>query len=563
MKNTRIVLIVTIVLLLILMGGFYFTSYTSFTGSTLDYIEIHHTVDSKGSEEESHEVHSGKYRIAEEDHELFLQSLASIEENGRDNPSITVIDDIDTEVQSTLISFSLQLVNRYNQQRIYTIYLENENMAYIEFENSFYKIEDADLYYTHPAFNPYYKIKYLPKIELSNDIIFDIEAQDSHWQIQRYDGSWIDSRHDEYKNYSVEVEQTSSRTDQQEDRLKLSFDEEPVEINYVVLNPHSNEKVNIKERDDLEQEALPIAEVNGEYNYQLEVFWDEDLPRKTKLSFNAEVSLPINFIVDNSSIVQDEVIEIIAERAASAEDLEVEGPILEDLQWHREGGQLKTIIATNYHTEPGVYSLKFKDIIHEKTHDYSIEILPREYKTQYLSIDPSIEAQTRNEEAYAEREQYFSDVWKESSENRYYEEAFILPTEGRLTTEFGERRYVNDELTSYRHNGIDIAAPTGTEILATNHGEVVFEREMILMGNTIVIDHGHGILSTYLHLHEIHVEEGEQVEKGEVIGTVGTTGFSTGPHLHFTLSYYDVPIEPGYFIIGNPYTKEEHYHIRR
>ena len=281
------------------------------------------------------------------------------------------------------------------------------------------------------------------------------------------------------------------------------------------------------------------------------------------ISFDIEILRPIIFTVEKTTMFQDEIIEITARGVATSEDIEMVGSLAEDVQWYKEDQQLRTVIATNYHTDPGTYTIGLKDLNKDMTHSYDIEVLPRDYKTQYLSIDSSIEERTRNEEAYAERDRYFTPVRKTSSEEKHYDNEFILPTEGRLTTEFGERRYVNNELTSYRHNGIDIAAPLGTEVLATNHGEVVFEREMILMGNTIVIDHGQGLFSSYLHLNEIDIAQGDWVEKGDVIGSVGTTGFSTGSHLHFSLSYYETPLEPGYFIIGNPYTKEEHYQIRR
>jgi murein DD-endopeptidase MepM/ murein hydrolase activator NlpD len=115
---------------------------------------------------------------------------------------------------------------------------------------------------------------------------------------------------------------------------------------------------------------------------------------------------------------------------------------------------------------------------------------------------------------------------------------------------------VNDAPTSFRHSGLDIAAPTGTPIVATNNGRVTLSMDLILTGNTIVIDHGQGLFSVYYHMHERFVEEGHLVERGETIGTVGSTGFSTGPHLHFTMSYYRHNLEPGYFLVGEPITFE-------
>ena len=109
-------------------------------------------------------------------------------------------------------------------------------------------------------------------------------------------------------------------------------------------------------------------------------------------------------------------------------------------------------------------------------------------------------------------------------------------------------RYVNDSITSYRHSGLDIAIDRGTPIMATNSGVVNLAQQLILTGNTIVIDHGLGIFSTYFHMDSLNVENGQMVTKGDIIGTVGSTGFSTGPHLHWTMSYYRTNLDPYLFI---------------
>lgn len=97
-------------------------------------------------------------------------------------------------------------------------------------------------------------------------------------------------------------------------------------------------------------------------------------------------------------------------------------------------------------------------------------------------------------------------------------------------------RYVNDALTSYRHSGTDYAVPKGTPVKAPNNGRVNLSMFLTLTGNTVVIDHGLGLFSVYFHMDSLNVEKGQMVVKGDSIGTVGSTGFSTGPHLHYTTS---------------------------
>ncbi len=563
MKNIKTILTVVTVLLISLFGIFYFAFYNSFTENTLSFIEIQYLGNTMDSDLEPNNIQSEKYRLSDEEEALFFQSIELKSDKLVDNGSFAVIDDVNQIDQKTVVPFSVRLVNKFNQEKKYNVYLKNRNTAFIEYKSSFYEIENRDFYYSHRGFDRYYKIKYLPKIELGMDVFFDPLHSKSNWRTKRYDGSLAQSNREESEKNSSRKNEAFLILEGADDQLKVLFNEAPDKITYTIVDINTQKKLEKGIFDDFEIGFLPRPKINGEYHYQLEAFWDDGIHIESLMSFNVEVTLPITFTVDQTTIVQDDFIEITAKRAASAEDILTKGDFAEHIQWHREDQKLRAVIATNYHTDPGTYSLELIDLNHGIFHIYEIEVLPRDYKIQYLSIDPSIEERTRNEEAYEERDQYFTPVFISSSEEQYYEGEFILPTEGRLTTEFGERRYVNDELTSYRHNGIDIAAPTGTEVLATNYGEVVFEREMILMGNTIVLDHGHGFFSTYLHLHEIHVEKGDWVDKGDVIGTVGTTGFSTGPHLHFTLSYYDRPLEPGYFIIDAPYTKEEHYQIRR
>lgn len=114
-----------------------------------------------------------------------------------------------------------------------------------------------------------------------------------------------------------------------------------------------------------------------------------------------------------------------------------------------------------------------------------------------------------------------------------WEGPFIVPTEGTITLTFGDTLYINDKFSG-SHFGIDYANVEGTPVYASNSGIVTLADETMSYGNTIVIDHGQNVFTMYLHLSELNVEEGQQVEKGDLIGLMGMTGVATGPHLHFT-----------------------------
>ena len=126
----------------------------------------------------------------------------------------------------------------------------------------------------------------------------------------------------------------------------------------------------------------------------------------------------------------------------------------------------------------------------------------------------------------------------------FFVTGFLQPAEGRISGVFGSQRILNGQPRS-PHSGLDIAAPTGTVIRATADGIVSLTHDgMILTGKTIMIDHGFGLDSVYIHMSDIKVEQGQAVRQGDVIGAIGMTGRTNGPHLHFGISWYGAKLDP-------------------
>lgn len=121
---------------------------------------------------------------------------------------------------------------------------------------------------------------------------------------------------------------------------------------------------------------------------------------------------------------------------------------------------------------------------------------------------------------------------------------FIWPAGGRISGVYGSQRIYNGEPRS-PHFGIDIAAPTGTPVVAPAAGVVTLTHpDMYFSGGTLLIDHGYGVSSTFIHLSEILVEEGQQVSQGETIAEIGATGRATGPHLDWRINWYGERLDP-------------------
>ena len=129
---------------------------------------------------------------------------------------------------------------------------------------------------------------------------------------------------------------------------------------------------------------------------------------------------------------------------------------------------------------------------------------------------------------------------------------FAWPVKGRISGVFGSRRVLNGQEMS-PHWGMDIAMPTGTPVLAPAFGRVVLaENDLYYTGGTIILDHGYGVTSAYSHLSKVGVKVGQTVQTGEQIGAVGATGRVTGPHLHWTINWFDVRIDPALVVQPPP-----------
>ncbi|MGE5632587.1 MAG: M23 family metallopeptidase [Caulobacteraceae bacterium] len=179
-----------------------------------------------------------------------------------------------------------------------------------------------------------------------------------------------------------------------------------------------------------------------------------------------------------------------------------------------------------------------------------LKVLPKEFDKQYLTVTKT-QKQTRTDDKLAEDNVYKDKAKAITSDKPLWEGTFIRPVDGKITTAFGMIRYINKE-ESERHSGLDLAAPKNTPVKAANGGVVRLAMMLNVTGNTIIIDHGCNINTSYAHMDKLLVKEGDIVKKGDIIGEVGSTGFSTGPHLHWTASIGNTYIDPDSLIEKDP-----------
>lgn len=248
------------------------------------------------------------------------------------------------------------------------------------------------------------------------------------------------------------------------------------------------------------------------------------------------------FEISDTNVYPGEYLVLTAYGIETPGDITIQNPFGKPPQFFEADGHLTALLPVKYTYEPGEYMLTAEGGGYNET--FAINLLSKEWQTQNLTVDESVTSETI--ESTAANNEYFSKVQPKKALSEaapLWEGAFIQPVEGRITTEFGMLRTVNG-VPSDRHGGVDIAADRGTPVKAANSGKVLFAEKIALTGNTVCIEHGLGLKTWYYHMDSLEVKTGEKVTKGQIIGTVGSTGFSTGPHLHWAASVFDVYINP-------------------
>lgn len=153
--------------------------------------------------------------------------------------------------------------------------------------------------------------------------------------------------------------------------------------------------------------------------------------------------------------------------------------------------------------------------------------------------EPNPEQQKQIEEGQQVKKDYLNRVTPE----REWSGQFAAPADAAISDVFGSERIFNGK-TSSPHQGLDFRVPTGTPVAAMNDGTVLLARLLYFEGNFVVIDHGQGLLTLYLHLSEFKVNEGDPVKRGQIVGLSGGTGRATGPHLHVAVRWQGTYLDP-------------------
>jgi len=174
----------------------------------------------------------------------------------------------------------------------------------------------------------------------------------------------------------------------------------------------------------------------------------------------------------------------------------------------------------------------------------TLTIVDAHFATQNVNLAPGI-ANLHNSPEEVELLKGFR---QNLTETRYWQDRFIEPVDGCMVSPFGVKRYRNHKPTGEFHGGVDLRSPAGTPVRAAADGTVKLAQLVTVLGNTVGLDHGQGVETLYMHMSKLAVEPGVAVKQGDVLGYVGTTGRSSGPHLHWTLYVNSVQVNPGQWV---------------
>ena len=220
----------------------------------------------------------------------------------------------------------------------------------------------------------------------------------------------------------------------------------------------------------------------------------------------------------------------------------------EAIRFHPARGEIySALVGVDLQAKPGLTKILLKAITQtggRREGQIVLNIRAKKFHEESFSVPLEFDDLSADvlERVRLEQERFVR-IFATSVPERLWEGPFISPAQADISSSFGYRRIINGTPRT-PHTGVDLRVPKGTEVLASNRGRIALVGDFFFSGNSLVIDHGGGLHTMYFHLSEFKVAEGDEVQKGDVIGLSGMTGRVSGPHLHWGARLNGARIDP-------------------
>ncbi len=429
----------------------------------------------------------------------------------------------------------------YGRDNVYKYYFSRStsDAYYVDNNGNAFKIgsADASAFLSSTYARCLYTTTAFPTMQVAGEVMNPVNAE---WIYQSYGGNYISME-------DLPIGELTERVYRMKGAFSISFDDQPDYLNVSISDANGeifNDSYDKIANADIEGKLIDVV-VNAE--------WRETDTKtcygSATYKFKAKILLPAVFYLGEQAIEPGEFVVVSAKNVDDPATIEFrsEPDLGFEPTFFADGEYVRALVPVN--CEYTGSSVKFICTYGEVTQEMTLNITPKVFKQVTANISNAIVSQTRTAstlQAFDDAMDPIIDVTSETPlwDGLFLEGATEVNKKMFLNTGFGLYRTISVTGETYRHQGVDYVGENGLDVQAVNNGKVVFVGYLDLSGYTVVIDHGWGLKSWYCHLGSTAVSLGDTVTKGDVVGYVGTTGFTATAAVHIGLAVYDVPVCP-------------------
>ncbi len=397
--------------------------------------------------------------------------------------------------------------------------------------------EDASKFIVTEYASCLYDFSSVPVMTLSGE--YTVKPTEASWNYKNYSGEYVSANTagmiaDGIENFDIEG------------GLGISFNLPPDNLTLKIYNKEDNSLIFGDTYDN-----IASLQIDGtlSLSVQAEAKWYEDSNRTyygtMNYSFDSTVSAPAEFYLGESEIGQGEFVTITGTNIKDVSKIKFTSEPSIDFEpvFFKDGDYVRALVPINVELTNTAYT--FTVTYGGVTQHLDLKVTSKNFKTIPYAISAAITDATRTDATLAAAETELKPYAEMQISEKYWDGAFDQPfPQSRIMLGFGHMREISSNKVVYRHIGVDYTAVENEEVKATNNGKVIYAGYLDLTGFTVVVDHGFGLKSWYFHLSKINVNPNDIVNKGDVLGIVGSTGFTAGTWLHFGMSVFNIPVSP-------------------